>query len=59
MTFLEYTNSCRLTQQEIATKLGVSRATVINWRKGKRPKFDTMVKIEKLSGGKVALADWK
>lgn len=41
--------NARLTQEEIATKLGVSKVTIINWKKGRIvpgiPEMEMMSKI--------------
>lgn len=41
----------RLSQEDVAEKIGVSRFTIINWESGKRePKLSELIKLANLFG---------
>jgi DNA-binding transcriptional regulator YdaS (Cro superfamily) len=58
MTIKQYLRKYRLTRDEFATACGVGEKAVGHWVTGKRkPKPETVVTIERITGGKVTLAD--
>jgi transcriptional regulator with XRE-family HTH domain len=54
----EWMTARKWTCERLASELGVSMVTVWKWRSGTRPEFENIMKIRKLSRGKVREEDW-
>lgn len=55
-----YLRKTGTTSEEFARILRISKPTVSSWRQGKkRPRYPMLKTIEKLTKGKVGLADWQ
>lgn len=46
----------RVTVVELSAQLGVSRQSVYRWRRGERPPYEMMLKIQATTG--ITLAEW-
>lgn len=59
MTLEDYLDDQDMTQREFAELLGVTHQAVNQWLRGRRfPRRELIVKIEKITGGKVKPSDW-
>ena len=59
MRLQDYLKENGISQRFVASKLGVSDVSVSNWCRGiSRPTPDSIDALEKLTDGKVMLADW-
>jgi transcriptional regulator with XRE-family HTH domain len=59
MTLREWRRKAKMSQIELAAKIGVHQVTVSRWETGvERPAFDTAAALEKMTGGKVKMGSW-
>lgn len=57
--FARWIDTAEVTVADFAAEVGVTTATVYNWRSGKmRPSLELAVAIEHVTGGKVPAAYW-
>ena len=58
-TFAQYLADNKIRQEDFAAKIGVKQATISRLKRGvSSPQFDTALKIQKATNGKVPITAW-